>query len=142
MSLILQISAKLAHMQKKFNMLRKRPTTLWKMGEMLVMKDRLLWKLNLISTRIRTQQIQNPLILLPKRILQRSHMHQSSLHKKERAIKIQVPTNTSRMSPLKAVKQLVAAVAQTVALEASNATAPVVLMYQKLMIRNMNVQFL
>ena len=51
-------------------------------------------------------------------------MHQSSLHEKERAIQILVPTNTSRMSLPKAVKHPVAAVAQTVALEASNVTAP------------------
>ncbi|KAF3624726.1 putative ninja-family protein AFP3-like [Capsicum annuum] len=38
--------------------------------------------------------------------------------------KIYVPTNTSRMAPPKAVKQPVAAVAQTAASEASNATAP------------------
>ncbi|KAM3342664.1 nuclear transport factor 2 [Capsicum galapagoense] len=38
--------------------------------------------------------------------------------------KIYVPTNTSRMAPPKAVKQPVAAVAQTAASEASNAAAP------------------
>ncbi|XP_016477862.1 nuclear transport factor 2 [Nicotiana tabacum] len=38
--------------------------------------------------------------------------------------KIYVPTNTSRMAPAKAVKQPVAAVAQTPAIEASNPTAP------------------
>ena len=123
-------------------MLSKIPTTLWKMGDMLVMKDRLLWKLNLVSTRIRTQQIHNPLILLPKRILQRTHMYQSSLQKEERAIQILGSHKYFQNVFSKVVKQSVAAVAQTVALEASNATAPVVLMYQKLMIRNMNVQFL
>lgn len=43
---------------------------------------------------------------------------------KKGTTKIYVPTNTSRMAPPKAVKQPVAAVAQTAAPEASNPTAP------------------
>uniref|UniRef100_A0A3Q7EWT2 Uncharacterized protein n=1 Tax=Solanum lycopersicum TaxID=4081 RepID=A0A3Q7EWT2_SOLLC len=64
-------------------MLRKKLVSLWKMGDKLLMKERLLWRLNNISTRTSTLQIQNQLILLPKKMLQRSHIHQFT--KKERA---------------------------------------------------------
>uniref|UniRef100_A0A3Q7EYH0 Uncharacterized protein n=1 Tax=Solanum lycopersicum TaxID=4081 RepID=A0A3Q7EYH0_SOLLC len=43
---------------------------------------------------------------------------------KKRPCKIYAPTNTSRVAPPKAIKQTVAAVAQTAAPEASNPTTP------------------